>query len=879
MSSPDTCPGGLPTTPLPVDNPPGQPRLRTRIGTYGSFLRTMLERLSARPELAALTTRDPDDHAIALIDQWAVLADVLTFYGERYANEAYLGTAARDESVHRLVRLIGYRPRPGVSATTTVAFTLGAQSALTVPTGFAVQSVPGPGEEPQTFETLHDCAADWRLNSLPVFGAPLPTDPLSAPGGALVDPAWSATVAEQLAPGRTVLMVSEGSPGTVVRTTVTALDAGPAGLRVRFGHTSPSTAANAFRLRRTAQVFGADAPSTTPPVAVPDPSAPGGVRWDWGHPTPGLSLGAGAMLPLERRYEDIALGTWLLVVNAGEFVRLVRVDQVTVGTAELAGRTASIVRVSVSPGLPDIPDRRTLQVTELSGDALPLLDYDYPTALGNELWIPGLAADAEGTADGVRVVAPPGTDPSQAPVVFPADFVKGRPVMLADADGHVVATTLMGRARREPAAVPPGTVCHLVVPVADDQNETAVLDPFTTRLLGNAAAASHGKTVSGEILGSGDASAAFQRFALAQGPLSRVPAPTPEGSVAALSVRVAGLAYAEVPELLAAGPKDEVYTLRTEPDGATDVQFGDGATGARPHTGTSNVVADYRYGAGLSGRVTARSLTQPITRLPGIEDVTNPAAALGGAAGEDGTALRERAPGTARLLARAVSADDCADMLIATGQVAKAQSATVWDGRGLLIAVTVAGPLGGPFDQGGLRLLARTVSTAGPPYRRVMVLDHVPVPVTVSATVTPDPRADADAVPTAVRTALADRLSFDQVRLARPLHLSDLYLAVAEVPGAAAVNITRLAFSRPRAMDDATWQVFLAAHGAGGDPLPERLILLGTRTDELGRALPAELPVLGTDDLIVTPATAPPAPATGGFETTDASRGAGHDRR
>ncbi|MFI2188557.1 baseplate J/gp47 family protein [Streptomyces sioyaensis] len=862
MSPRDTCPGGLPTTPLPVDNPPGRPTLHTRIGTFGSFRRTMLSRIAARPELAALTTRDPDDHSIALLDQWAALSDVLTFYGERYAGEAYLGTATRDESVRRLVRLIGYRPRPGVSATATLAFTLDAGAVLTVPAGFAVQSVPGPGEEPQTYESLEDCAADWRLGALPVFGPPVPGDPLTAPGGALVDPAASSAVAGLLRPGDAVLLVAAGSPGALVRTTVTAVDAGSAGLRVRFGRVAAAAGSLAYRPRRTVQVFGHDAPSIAPPVPVADSSALG-VHWVWGQPTAGLAIGAGEPLPLERRYEDIALGTRLLVVNAGEFTRVVRVERVTAGTAEIAGRPGPVAAVSVSPALPQIPDRRTVQITELSGDALPLLGYDRPAALGNELWVPGLAVSADDMVDGVRVVGPPGTDDAQAPVLSPVDFVKGRRVLLTDTAGQVVATTLGGQARREPGSAPPGTACHLVVSVAASPEETAALDAAATHLLGNAAAASHGATVSGEILGSADASTTFQRFVLDRGPLTRVPGATPED---ALTVRVSGLAFAGVPRLLAAGPEDEVYALRTEADGGTTVQFGDGVTGALPRTGTDNIVADYRYGAGLAGRVKAHSLTQPLTRLPGLQEVTNPAAAQGGADGEDGTALRTRAPGAVRVLARAVSADDCAEVLIATGQVAKAQSATVWDGRGLLIAVTVADPLGSPIDGEGLRLLAKEASAAGPPYRRVVVLDHMPVPITVQATVTTGPRADADTVLQAVRTALADRLSYRRAALARPVHLSDLYLAVATVPGAGAVNITRLAFTRPPTMDDAAWQAFLAAHGAGDDPLPERLVLLGTRSDGLGTVLPAELPVLRAEDLTVTRISARPAPTTGGSQ-------------
>ena len=52
-----------------------------------------------------------------MMEWWAYLADVLTFYNERIANQAYLRTADLPESVNRLVQILGYRPRPGIGAT------------------------------------------------------------------------------------------------------------------------------------------------------------------------------------------------------------------------------------------------------------------------------------------------------------------------------------------------------------------------------------------------------------------------------------------------------------------------------------------------------------------------------------------------------------------------------------------------------------------------------------------------------------------------------------------------------------------------------------------------------------------------------------------
>jgi photosystem II stability/assembly factor-like uncharacterized protein len=159
-------------------NRPGLPALSYRIGDYTSFRRRLLNQLLSRfrtvdipPQqisLEKLTTRDPDDPAIALLDAVAVVADVLTFYQERIANEGFLNTATERRSVLELVRAIGYELNPGVAASTVLAFTVddnpGSPEQVIVPKGTQVLSIPGQDELPQTFETSEDlpARADWN---------------------------------------------------------------------------------------------------------------------------------------------------------------------------------------------------------------------------------------------------------------------------------------------------------------------------------------------------------------------------------------------------------------------------------------------------------------------------------------------------------------------------------------------------------------------------------------------------------------------------------------------------------------------------------------------------------------------------------------------
>jgi len=157
-------------TPVVIYNRPGLDSLAYRVGTHGRFLATMQAQLATatHPGLVGLRTRDPDDLSMAVLDGWAAVADVLTFYQERIANEGYLRTATERRSVLELARLVGYRPRPGLSATAFLAFTVEAGHELTVPVGTRAQSVPGPGQLPQIFETADPVVLRGEWSTLPV---------------------------------------------------------------------------------------------------------------------------------------------------------------------------------------------------------------------------------------------------------------------------------------------------------------------------------------------------------------------------------------------------------------------------------------------------------------------------------------------------------------------------------------------------------------------------------------------------------------------------------------------------------------------------------------------------------------------------------------
>lgn len=172
------CEGEQP--PAAIHNAPGLPALSWRIDTQPGFAERMRSGLALwRPPLtpsvtprplAPLTTREASDPAMAFVDAAACVADVLSFYQERIANEGFLRTATERRSVLELARAVGYELRPGVAASVHLVFTVedapGAPGVCTIAAGSPVQSVPPQDKLPQVFETGEKLLARAEWNAL-----------------------------------------------------------------------------------------------------------------------------------------------------------------------------------------------------------------------------------------------------------------------------------------------------------------------------------------------------------------------------------------------------------------------------------------------------------------------------------------------------------------------------------------------------------------------------------------------------------------------------------------------------------------------------------------------------------------------------------------
>ena len=284
------CEGIQVVTPRPIFNRPGLGALSRRVGEYADFYETLLARLSAQwvdvekdqagPHgemlyqrlypLRDLRTRSTDDLTIALLDAWAVSLDVLTFYSERIANEGYLRTAGELRSLIELARLVGYRRRPGVSASVYLAFTADdaavKASGIVLPVGARVQSVPDPGAAPQTFET------DAPLVTRPEWNVLTPRQVrpayLARTRATSVGTLYLEGTATGLAVGSALLFVYGGSAGQQVLRFVQAVapDFDKSRTAVSLQGAAPAVARVAERAGLDVLVAGLEKPPSVPPA-------------------------------------------------------------------------------------------------------------------------------------------------------------------------------------------------------------------------------------------------------------------------------------------------------------------------------------------------------------------------------------------------------------------------------------------------------------------------------------------------------------------------------------------------------------------------------------------------------------------------------------
>jgi len=155
-----------PAAPVRPDNEPNRASIAYRVGAFGSFRRAIIAELEEF--LPGWRASVSQDYATTVAELWAYVADILTFYQERIANEAFIRTATQFDSLIRLAELVGYRPDPGASATAVVAFILDKGKTATLKRGMRVGAKPAAGKPASVFELSAALTASASVNKLPL---------------------------------------------------------------------------------------------------------------------------------------------------------------------------------------------------------------------------------------------------------------------------------------------------------------------------------------------------------------------------------------------------------------------------------------------------------------------------------------------------------------------------------------------------------------------------------------------------------------------------------------------------------------------------------------------------------------------------------------
>lgn len=692
-----------PLFPRLIFNRPALNKIEYRIGNYADVRAHLLDQLSKQPELSTWTHRGTDDPGIALLEADAIVTDILTFYQTHYANETYLRTAQWPQSITDLVRLTGYRLSPGVAGEATFALTIKGKLPVTVAMGFGLKAQIEGFDKPVEFETRAALDAIPALSEFNLY-RPRITPPIVNGTDVL---RLSSLAVEVKADDRLLLGQAIGStthPSSLADPQIVIIDevwqsfgARYVRLKTPIVRTSAINSLRAYKLGETFRHFGHNAPASIATVVngVPD-----------SRPTPFLRNTnaitsaditpdiAASQLPLDREFKNISVGDTVLIQGRFRYSdpginrRFTLVRDITdienqsvawgmqSGSASMLTMNSNLSTTQDSHvyAYADIRKMSVLQVT-----AEPFIVH---AGQVNSNELSGTTLKYFGNHE-------------------QAKLLKGRRLLLVETDGETV------EARVDAVTTYSSTIADVFHNIMLDRTVNYVdfeYDLPRIQVFANVVDASQGKSLERVAIGSGDARAKFQSFAIPKAPLTylfeaaRTPAQTP-----ALDVYVDGIRWTRLDTLFSATPLCQVYIVREDIDGNSIIQFGDGKTGARVPTGRNNIMAGYRVGIAAHGPLKAGSKPQATGKLAELDKVYLPIDVSTGADAESSDNARLAAPAKLQSLGRLVSIADYEAETRMLANVLKANARWAAPEGTPLISLTVLTQSGSTTDLAQIR--------------------------------------------------------------------------------------------------------------------------------------------------------------------------------
>lgn len=709
-------------------NRPGLSRIDYRIGTYADIREALLRHLNLDPVLTAWTHREADDPGIALLEGAAILGDILTFYQDLYANEAYLRTAQWRESVADLVRLLGYRLSPGVGGRATFAVEVTGEKPVVIPMGFPIKAQLEGLEKQAEFETQQETVAYPALSKFHLY-----RNLDRAFIDATTKEFYIASPNQYLTPtflekGDRILIgdtLSENGMIQLRNSEILLIDDiynqhGRTYFKIKGSlnkRTEETDTVTAYKLGRSFRHFGHNAPRTTITLTN-DGSAreyeiaytrATNIRTSSVNGTEEKRIVEPSLealdFPLENEVNGLALGCQIVVNgvlsgwerNSGletnpkefTFIRTIKAIQSRSMTwGSISGATTLIsldysLTYAENSSIYYGVDIRQISFHEVISSPMVLRARPIETAQRR-----GYVLNFYGTYDEAR-------------------SLEGRKLFFqkSNLDSFAANVTLVQKTERE---LPPELLrCRFLLKVALDEIVNYTDFPNqnpTVNVYGNLVPATQGKTEREAALGNGDSRESFQTFKLPKAPLTYfIAAEETPPEVPELEIFVSDRRWQRVPSFFGHGPKEEIYIVREDDNGDSWVQFGDGKTGARLPSGIKNVVAKYRTGIGAQGPLKAGATPQTGGRLDRLKKVYLPGAATGGDQPETGENAKAAAPGKVQSLGRLVSLQDFETEALGIAGITKvsARWALVHNVPMIVLTVLMAG--GGPAEETALR--------------------------------------------------------------------------------------------------------------------------------------------------------------------------------
>ena len=725
-----------PVFPKPIFNRPGLDAIEYRIGTYAEMRAHMLARIDQQLALSHWTHRKPDDPGIALVEAGAIVGDILSFYQQLYANEAFLRTARWRESVADLVKLLGYRLAPGLGGHARFALTVKGDRAITVPKGFGFKAQLDGAPKPANFETGAQITAYPQLGQFHLYR---PRYTPSIVNGTDIFSVAAAPGAVALKPGDHVLVgVLRADGASLDRSQILTVDkswesfgvtfvktkGGITSLRPRFslvsavsGILSTATSLTTFALALPQTLASFSFGTITPTISLLGAGLGLGVATTssadafraykisgsfrhFGHNAPAAEVTVDADgHPISKPVSYIRKLAQTMFAPANPALSSTQmpldgpVDNVIAGTTVLVEGNFSSHSDATSPVKRIIErkinatDRQSLAWGPMSG-ASTVLSFDRNLALveGSRHLdyadIRGLTFhQVDGAAFTLKAALQPTPDKTGAFLDFygtaaEAAALDKRNLLLGGPGSALVEANVLA-VDAGPSATAASAAFHRVTLDRDVRYEEFDHDKPAVEVYGNLVEATEGKTEDETTLGDGDGRGIFQTFALPKPPLTYLLDPAREPpQVPELTVYVGGRVWRRVDTLFGSGPRDPIYIVREDADAKSYIQFGDGKTGARLPSGRGNIVARFRTGSGSHGVLKPDAKPQAAARLPGLDKVFMPEPVTGGAAPESEDSARAAAPGRMQSLGRLVSLADFEAEALAIAGVLKARA--VW---------------------------------------------------------------------------------------------------------------------------------------------------------------------------------------------------------